>query len=194
MKSFSHLIPFRSVVRGAWKLITSLRSVPSTANYPNTQDKIHFRHNILALQSLMERRIREGALRAGVYPVKHHFTPIHERYGVCAYAREIFLPQGHIIIGKIHRHAHLNFILQGKVSVNTEFGKKYFEAPCVFVSEPGLKRAVFAELDTVWVTVHLTKYTGEENLDKIEKEVIAKTYAELGLIDDMGKLRIGERK
>jgi hypothetical protein len=39
----------------------------------------------------------------------------------------MFIPKGTVIIGKIHRHQHLNFILQGKVSVATEFGKKYFD-------------------------------------------------------------------
>jgi hypothetical protein len=52
----------------------------------------------------------------------------------------------------------------------------------VFVSEVGLKRAVYAEEDTIWVTVHLTEHSGEENLDKIEEEVIAPSYEEMGLI------------
>jgi hypothetical protein len=79
--------------------------------------------------------------------------------------------------------------LQGKVSVATEFGKKYFEAPCTFISEIGLKRAVVAEEDTIWTTVHLTQYYGEENLEKIEEEVIAQNYAELGFIDSVNSLK-----
>jgi hypothetical protein len=81
--------------------------------------------------------------------------------------------------------------MKGKVSVATEFGKKYFEAPCTFVSEVGLKRAVYAEEDTIWTTVHLTAHTGEENRGKIEQEVIAPTYEEMGFIssvDDLMKL------
>ena len=78
--------------------------------------------------------------------------------------------------------------MQGKVSVSTEFGVKYFTAPCVFVSEVGLKRAVVAEEDTIWVTVHLTKHLGEDNLSKMEEEIISPTYEELGLIDSTKKL------
>ena len=63
----------------------------------------------------------------------------------------------------------------------TEFGLKHLEAPCTFVSEVGLKRAVYAVEDTLWTTVHLTKFNSEEELSKIEDEVIAPSYEDLGL-------------
>ena len=84
--------------------------------------------------------------------------------------------------------------MKGKVSVATEFGKKYFEGPCIFVSEVGLKRAVYAEEDTIWVTVHMTKHYGEEHLDKIEEEVIAPNYGELGLVESVEQLMVLEGK
>jgi hypothetical protein len=84
--------------------------------------------------------------------------------------------------------------MQGKVSVATEFGKKFFEAPCVFVSEVGLKRAVYAEEDTLWTTIHLTQFVGEENLDKIEEEVIAPDYEQMGLIASVDELSKIENK
>jgi hypothetical protein len=43
------------------------------------------------------------------------------------------------------------------------------------VSEPGTKRAVYAETDVVWTTIHPTE---ETDLEKIEEEVIAKTFQE----------------
>jgi quercetin dioxygenase-like cupin family protein len=92
------------------------------------------------------------------------------------------IPKGTVIIGKIHRHQHLNFITKGKVIVSTEFGKKEYTAPCTFISEVGLKRAVYALEDTLWTTVHLTEHRGEENLDKMEAEIIATSYNDLGLI------------
>lgn len=138
----------------------------------------------------MQQMIVDGKMRSVMdeCTLTHYFAPIDPVYGCCAYARQIFLPKGSLVVGKIHKHQHLNFIMQGKVSVNTEFGKKYFEAPCIFVSEIGLKRAVYAEEDSIWVTIHLTKYNGEEHLEKIEDEVIAKTYDELGLISSLSAL------
>jgi hypothetical protein len=72
--------------------------------------------------------------------------------------------------------------------VFTEFGKKELEGPCTFVSEVGLKRAVYAHEDTIWTTIHLTAYTGEENLDKVEDEVIAPNYGDMGLIASVNDL------
>lgn len=156
----------------------------------NSHGEVKFRENILNVQEGMLKMIAEGVVKDTLPDCKltHYYAPIDENYGCGSYARQMFIPKGTLIIGKIHRHQHLNFIMQGKVSVSTEFGPKYFEAPCIFVSEVGLKRAVIAEEDTIWVTVHLTKHLGEENLDKMEEEVIAPSYKELGLIDSTKEL------
>jgi hypothetical protein len=102
-------------------------------------------------------------------PVMHHFAPSN-------YAREIHMPAGSVIIGKIHKHAHVNVISQGHVTVVTEFERKEYFAPCTFVSEPHIKRAVYCHTDTRWTTIHPTE---ETDLEKIEDEVIAKNYDEL---------------
>lgn len=156
----------------------------------NLPANVHFREQVLEAERGVVAAIEAGEVESIIDQcvVTHHFSPIDEAYGCCTYAREMFIPKGTLIVGKIHRHQHLNFIQKGKVSVATEFGVKYLEAPCTFVSEVGLKRVVIAEEDTIWVTVHLTKYDKEEYLDKIEDEVIAPTYEELGMIDSANKL------
>jgi len=156
----------------------------------NTIEKVRFRESILKTQHGIAKLIEDKQIPDMIdsCPLTHYYTPMDEEYGCGTYARQIFVPKGTLIIGKIHRHQHLNFIMKGKVSVSTEFGVKYLEAPCVFVSEKGLKRAVVAEEDTIWVTVHLTKHLGEENLDKMEEEVIAPEYKDLGLIDSTQEL------
>lgn len=167
----------------------------SMQNYEekNALNKVKFRQDILKVQDGLQDLIDSGAVKSTLEDctLKHYFTPKDEEYGCCTYAREMFIPKGTLIIGKIHKHQHLNFISKGKVIVFTEFGEKHLEGPCTFISEVGLKRAVYAEEDTLWTTVHLTKFTNEENLDKIEEEVIAPNYDEMGLIsclDDIKKL------
>lgn len=157
--------------------------------FQNTPAKVKFRQDILTVQDGMQKLIAEGALQSTLEDctLKHYFTPIDEKYGCCTYAREMLIPKGTLIIGKIHRHQHLNFISKGKVTVFTEFGQKHLVAPCTFISEVGLKRAVYAEEDTLWTTVHLTEHRGEENLDKMEAEVIAPSYNDLGLIASYSK-------
>jgi hypothetical protein len=140
-----------------------------------------FRESVQTVEAGMKQMIVSGELQDTLpdCTLMHYFSPIDEKYGCCTYAREMFIPKGTLIIGKIHRHAHLNIISKGKVSVATEFGTKYLEAPCTFISEVGLKRAVIAEEDTIWTTIHLTNKNSEADLADIEDEVIAPSYEAL---------------
>ena len=110
------------------------------------------------------------AVFGDVLPLKHSFTD-----GM--YVREIFIPKGTVLVGKIHRHDHPNFLMSGIVDVVTEDGGiERLKAPLSMISPAGTKRAVYAIEDTVWITVHATN---ETDLEKIEKEVITENYKEL---------------
>ena len=163
-------------------------------NPNNSLEKVKFRQDILTVQNGLNQMIEEGVIKSTLEDcvVKHYFAPKDEKYGCCTYAREMLIPKGTLIIGKIHKHEHLNIISKGKVVVYTEFGEKHLEAPITFVSEIGLKRSVYAIEDTLWTTIHLTQFVGEENLDKIEEEVIAPDYEQMGLIasvDELSKIK-----
>jgi quercetin dioxygenase-like cupin family protein len=156
----------------------------------NTPEKVKFRQDVLTTEAGLKNLISEGKI-ADALPdctLTHYFTPKDDKYGCHAYAREMFIPKDTVIIGKIHRHQHLNFITQGEVIVYTEFGEKHLKAPCTFVSEVGLKRVVHALEDTLWTTVHVTEFESEADLDKIENEVIAPSYEDLGLIASVDTL------
>jgi hypothetical protein len=133
--------------------------------------------------SIMETRskILEFERRMNKIPgVKHgdiEECPLTHKFADGVYVREIFIPKGWLIVGKIHKHSHPNFLLKGEVSVVTEEnGEERLKAPLSIISPAGAKRIVFTHEDTVWITVHVTK---ETDLKKIEDEVIAKTYNEL---------------
>lgn len=103
--------------------------------------------------------------------------PLTHRFTEGCYVREIFIPKGFILTGKIHRHAHPNFLMKGEVIVVTEDGgREHLKAPLTMISKAGTKRAIMALEDTVWVTVHVTN---ETDLKKIEDYVIAPTYENL---------------
>lgn len=125
------------------------------------------REQILHLQALM--------LGAGLPPWEGDF-PVSHIFAPGLYARQMTIPAGGIIIGKIHRHAHVNTISKGRVWVVTEFGKEEIAGPVTFVSQPGTKRVVVAQEETIWTTYHPTT---ETDLDKIEAHVIAPTYEAL---------------
>jgi hypothetical protein len=72
------------------------------------------------------------------------------------YAREIFIPAGTLLTGKVHKCEHLNIVSKGRIQVWTEDGMKEVCAPFTLVSRPGTKRVGLAIEDTVWTTIHAT--------------------------------------
>ena len=124
-----------------------------------------FRDNIYRLQNEM----LEMTEHHTEPPLIHYFAP-----GM--YGREMTINAGVTIVGKIHKHAHINIISKGTIRVETEFGSAIYKAPYTFISEPGTKRCVHAITETIWTTVHAVEST---DLEEIEKEVIAEDFDQL---------------
>lgn len=126
---------------------------------------------IMRLQDVLLQTPEEEQLEL---PVKHHFAK--DTYG-----RELFLPAGSLIVGKIHKHSSLNILAQGSIILVTEDGRQDLTAPYTIASKPGIKRVIYALEDTTWVTVH---GTDETDVEKIEEEFIAKDYSEVAYLEN----------
>lgn len=117
---------------------------------------------IFQLQQMMLASANQFDINEGL---KHTFSE-------GAYARELLLPKGSLVVGKVHKHGHLNIVSKGLVIVWTTEGRREIDArfaPITFVSSPGTKRVVYSLEDTYWTTIHLTQ---ETDLAKIEQEII----------------------
>jgi hypothetical protein len=100
-------------------------------------------------------------------PLKHSFAP-----GV--YAREMEIPAGTLLIGKVHKHRHHNFLMKGSIIILTESnGVELLQAPLMIVSKEGTQRIGYAITDTVWTTIHENK-DNSEDLRVIEKRTVIK--------------------
>ena len=97
-------------------------------------------------------------------PVFHHFS-------IAQYARECHLPAQSFVIGKVHRHAHINVISKGCVIQADEHGLHVLKAPCTFVNEMGVKRVLYVLENTIWTTIHANP-SNTQDLARIEAEVI----------------------
>ena len=111
----------------------------------------------------------EAAITADLPPVE---IPVKDYFSKGVYAREIFIPKGTVITGKIHKFTNLNIMSQGEMSVLTEDGIKRVKAPFTIVSPPGTRRVAYAHEDTIWTTIHGTEKT---DVDEIEAEFVAQT-------------------
>ena len=135
----------------------------------STIEKADVRKSILDFEELLKKQ--DGVFLGDSVncPLKHSFAP-----GI--YVREIFIPAGVVLTGKIHKHEHPNFLMKGKVEVFTESnGGEVLEAPLSMISSAGTKRVVKTITDTIWVTVHHNP-DNLTNTDEIEKNVIAENY------------------
>jgi hypothetical protein len=137
-----------------------------TSDLSGVSNPEQMRSKILALEAAMM------AMPEHQIEIKttHHFAP-----GV--YMREIFIPKGTTLTGKIHKTEHLNILSQGELSVWTEDGVKRLTASTVIKSQPGIKRVGFAHEDCVWITVH-HNLDESRDVDLIEERLIAKTFEE----------------
>ena len=104
--------------------------------------------------------------------------PLVHTFADNIYVRQITIPTGTVLVGKIHRHCHPNFLLKGIVEVATEFGGvERLEAPQSIISKAGTKRTVHVIQEAVWVTVHENP-TNTRDLVELEKFIIAESYDE----------------
>lgn len=137
---------------------------------------------MISEQNVSPAEMREKILRleAAMLAMKEHHIEIKttHHFAPGVYMREIFIPKGTTLTGKIHKTEHLNILSQGDLSVWTEDGIKRLKASTVVKSQPGIKRVGYAHEDSVWITVHHNA-SDETDVDKIEEMLIAKTFDEV---------------
>lgn len=122
----------------------------------------------------MIEKIESGEMAEQDCPVTHRFSP-----GL--YLREILMPKGTRIIGKIHATEHFNVVLTGSCTVITAEGREEITAPHTFISKAGVQKVVIVHEDCQWQTLHVTDKT---DINEIEKDVIVEDYDQL-LIDGL---------
>lgn len=135
----------------------------------NDVAKGDFKDNIFKLEKFLLASDNVSVGDTVECPVKHSFSD-----GL--YVREIFIPAGTVLTGKIHKHEHPNFLMSGEVQVVTESaGVEKLKGPVSIMSPAGTKRALHAITDLVWITVHHNP-SNTNNLELLEEEVIADSF------------------
>lgn len=121
-----------------------------------------------AMLASNDARIAKG--NSDMFPLKHSFSE-----GV--YIREMFMPQGGLVIGKLYKISHTWFLLSGELEVATDEGNEYYIGPCYVNAPEGTKRVLHAVSDVIFVNV----YPNPENItdtDKLEEILTCSSYKE----------------
>ncbi len=122
--------------------------------------------NIVDWVSRLPMRERVHALEARLLQMPQLEIEPRHYFSDGAYAREITIPAGSVVTGKIHKYAQINILSKGEISVLTENGIEWVSAPFTVVSPPGTKRVAWAHTECVWTTI---LGTDEKDPEKIEQ-------------------------
>lgn len=133
---------------------------------------------MFSLDESEDMRARIDRLESVMFKMKEHQVHIEPRHYFAhgLYAREITIPKGTTLIGKIHLFSHINVISKGEIYVMTENGIELIKAPATIISPPGTKRVGFAREETVWTTFHACT---ETEISRVEDSLVVSTFKEL---------------
>jgi len=107
---------------------------------------------------------------SALVPIRHFFMD-----GV--YVREMTMYKDTIVVGAIHKHLHMCFLLTGKITVVNEEETVDHIAPCFIVSTPGIKRVLYAHEDSIWYNTHKNP-SNTEVVEELERDIVAISYKE----------------
>jgi hypothetical protein len=134
--------------------------------------------NIDALKDLMfSGKEKDGFYGDGKNIATIPDIPIKHSFADQLYVRQMDLKKNHVIIGAVHNHLHIWFLLTGKVMINNNGEKIEHIAPCYTVSKPGSQRVILALEDSIFVNVHKNP-TNTKDISKLEKEIVSMTIEE----------------
>lgn len=128
----------------------------------NSAQKKSYVNAALSLQHQLEKEIESGQIEAADTSVIDHFAP-------SIYMRQFNAKAGTLVVSKMHRTEHFIVFLTGSLSIATDDGIEHIKAPLIDRTMPGTKRVVYFHEDSICLTIHPTKLT---DVDEIEKQII----------------------
>ena len=105
-----------------------------------------------------------------IFPLEHTFAD-----GI--YVRQMTMDKESLVVGAIHNHLHVWFLLSGHITVATEEESLEYVAPCYVLATPGTKRVIYANENSVFVNVHKNP-TNCKDIEKLEQEIVSATFEE----------------
>ena len=142
------------------------------------KNEISSRSKILELEKILLNNVDDKNIvgnsgeivRSDEFPLKHTFAD-----GI--YIRQMEMRKDSVVVGAIHNHLHVWFLLTGHITVTTESSTEDYISPCYVVSTPGVKRVIYANEESIFVNVHKNP-TNTKNLDELEAEIVSINYKE----------------
>jgi hypothetical protein len=143
-----------------------VRALPSDNQHWSVLEQLPIRDKVFFFEAIVKEH--PLALTAADFPVFHHFSPGR-------YRRELRVPKGMIIIGKLHKYPCRNSLEEGDMSVLVGDKIVRITAPYMSDSPAGTKRIAYTHEDSIWITTHKTT---ETDIEKLERDLTAESEQE----------------
>ena len=92
--------------------------------------------------------------------INHHFSA-----GV--YAKETFIPAGHVLVQHKHKFSHLSILASGLIELMVDGERKIIHAPACLTIEADKHHGVKSLTDVVWYCIHATECTDMDEIDEV---------------------------
>lgn len=143
-----------------------------------SDNSIVTKSKILKLQNILLKNVDNeniignngNVVRSELFPLKHTFAD-----GI--YVRQMEMKKDTMVVGAIHNHEHVWFLLTGHIVVHINEKVEDYIAPCYVKCSPGIKRVIYAAKDSIFVNIHKNP-TNTQNLDELEAEIVSTSYEE----------------
>lgn len=106
------------------------------------------RRDVYALERAMLETLGDQNIAAAL-PVQNLFA-----HGM--YARTLTIPKDCVLTGALHTQDHFSILLKGEMTITSEHGPRRIYAGDVFVTRAGSKKAGYAHVDSVFMTIERT--------------------------------------
>lgn len=115
--------------------------------------------------NVAERRSKINALEIAMLQQEQVPIDVKHRFNGGIYAREITIPKGTLLTGRIHKFDHFDIMLSGDITVSTDTGTvKRLTGLNIMEGKAGKKRAGYAHEDTHWITFHSVNERDPESM------------------------------
>ena len=144
---------------------------------------LNVREQIKNLQDFLVENADEVSIvthqNSQLFPLEHTFAD-----GI--YVRQMTMDKDSLVVGAIHNHLHVWFLMSGHITVATEDDSVEYIAPCYVLATPGTKRVIYANEDSVFVNVHKNP-TNCQDIEELEKEIVSATFEDYEIYTNKNK-------
>ncbi len=98
-------------------------------------------------------------------------VPITHEFADQIYLTKMIMSKNQIVQGAKHKHLHVWFLLEGKVTIKENNEIVEHIAPCYTISKPGAKRIIIAHEKSVFVNIHKNP-DNIKNIKELEKQIV----------------------